>query len=253
MTTFAPALETTLRAYTPADRPAVRRIACLTAFRNRGHAAVLPDADLFADYWTRYYTDFEPERLIIAELTHDSRTDVVGYLTGCGDTQRYVRVMAREVMPSVLRRLARHAVKFASGDGHRARTLLRWMCTRAWREAPRVDIHRFPAHYHANLLHHGAGYHLYTRMAVAFIDQLEQFGVTSLHGQVTEWRDRGAWDRMVQRFMTRGASTVATTSAPSTMQRDLFGESRAMVNRSISANTRDFRDLLVWARDHYGL
>ncbi|MFN8570892.1 MAG: hypothetical protein U0132_02475 [Gemmatimonadaceae bacterium] len=253
MTTLAPAFVTTLRAYTAADRPTVRRIACLTAFRNLGHAAVLPDAALFADYWTSYYTDFEPERLVIAEVVRDARSSIVGYLSGCCNTRQHQRIMARHIVPSVLRRLTGHALQLGSGEGRRARRLLRWMVMRAWREVPHLDSQRFPAHYHANLLQEGAGFHFYTRMAVAFVEQLEQSGIAALHGQVTEWQERGPWGRMVRRFMDRGLTTVGYTEAPSTMHREVLGESRPMMNRTIYGSTRDFRAMLLWARDSYGI
>ena len=51
----------TIRPYRPADRETVREICRRTAYRNLGYAAVFEDGELFADYWTRYYTDFEPE------------------------------------------------------------------------------------------------------------------------------------------------------------------------------------------------
>ena len=54
-----------IRAYRPEDRDAVRAICCLTAFRNLGAAAMLDDAELFADYWSGYYTDHEPASCLV--------------------------------------------------------------------------------------------------------------------------------------------------------------------------------------------
>ena len=66
MTDHASGAGAIIRAYRPSDRDAVRDIACRTAFRNRGFESLVPDAELFADYWTRYYTDYEPRLLLVA-------------------------------------------------------------------------------------------------------------------------------------------------------------------------------------------
>src|SRR5690554_5943019 len=65
-----------VRPYALADRPAVREICRSTAYRGRGSAAVFEDGELFADYWSSYYTDHEPESCLVLELDGA----VIGYL-----------------------------------------------------------------------------------------------------------------------------------------------------------------------------
>ena len=59
--------EGVIRPYRAEDREAVRQICRTTAYRNRGSDAVFEDGEVFADYWTRYYTDYEPESCLIVE------------------------------------------------------------------------------------------------------------------------------------------------------------------------------------------
>ena len=106
MTATLPATSLAIREYEPTDRARVREIACLTAFRNRGHGVLIDDASLFADYWTRYYTDIEPQSALVAE--RDGR--VVGYCLGCLDTRAFQRAMARVVAPPIVRTLFKRFV-----------------------------------------------------------------------------------------------------------------------------------------------
>ncbi|MFN8582176.1 MAG: hypothetical protein U0163_14535 [Gemmatimonadaceae bacterium] len=246
----------TLRAYSSADRASVRRLACLTAFRNAGHTVLLCDPEPFADYWTRYYTDFEPEHLTVVVAKHsDHASDqVVGYLAGCVNTRQANRAMGMHVLPRVVTRLVQHVARIGSTDALRARRLLHWMLTRAWREAPSFDATRYPAHYHANVLPEFAGQHLYTRLALRFIGQVEARGVQRMHGQVTESRDRGPWLRFVQRFVAgQAASTLAVKGTASTLHEALCGVREPMVNRVIYGSCADFRSILNWLQATYAL
>ena len=87
-----------IRVYQPEDRHSVRDICLYTAFRNMGTNSLFEDRELSADYWTLYYTDYEPESIWIAELDGS----VVGYCFGCLDTARYMKNMAARIMPTLL-------------------------------------------------------------------------------------------------------------------------------------------------------
>jgi hypothetical protein len=68
-----------IRAYQPADRGAVRDISFRTGFMGESAAPFWRHAESWADVWTSYYTDREPESLSVGTI--DGR--VVGYLAGC--------------------------------------------------------------------------------------------------------------------------------------------------------------------------
>ena len=240
MTATAPPIQKTIRAYRDRDRDAVRDLVCRTAFRNRGHAAVLDDAELFADYWTRYYVEVEPGSCLVLE----EDGEIHGCLLGCLDSRRFQRVMAKAVVPRVIARLVRASFRRERRD---ARSFLRWSITRGWREAPPVDLDRYPAHYHLNLLPGAYGERMYSRMALRFVEYAADRGVCGIHGQVLDRRDGGVWERLVRQFVRANPDVVFSESTrPSSLGSALLGEQEPMVNRAFGGSTADFARFLRW-------
>ena len=68
-----------IRPYSHGDRESIRHICCETGFSGDPVDLLFQDRDVFADFLTRYYTDWEPESTFILE----DDGQVVGYLTGC--------------------------------------------------------------------------------------------------------------------------------------------------------------------------
>src|SRR5476649_1308532 len=67
-----------IRSYTPADREVVRRLCCETGFLGQPIDPVFEDRELFANFLTGYYTDWEPESAFVLEVNGEVR----GYLLG---------------------------------------------------------------------------------------------------------------------------------------------------------------------------
>src|ERR1700755_2063409 len=67
-----------VRSYRPSDRDSVRALCCETGFLGKAIDPVFEDRELFADYLTAYYTDWEPESSFVLLL--NGRID--GYLLG---------------------------------------------------------------------------------------------------------------------------------------------------------------------------
>ncbi|NQT93183.1 MAG: hypothetical protein HQ559_10515 [Lentisphaerae bacterium] len=137
-------MNVTVRPYNPGDREAVRHICCETGFMGNPVDPVFTDRDVFADFLTRYYTDWEPESTLIAEA--DGK--VVGYLTGCA---RYglhsfaqAVIIAAIVLPKVLLRI------LAFRYGRENLQYLRWVLRSGSSETPRKPARS--AHFHINLL-----------------------------------------------------------------------------------------------------
>lgn len=239
-----------LRAYRPDDRAAVRDICCRSAFRNMGSQALIDDPELFADFWSSYYTDYEPESLFVAE--RDGR--IAGYLMGCENTQRYRRVMGRAVVPRVLGRLLYRATRGRYRDQPQARRLFRWLSFRSWREEPDIDTCAFPAHYHANLAPSGVGLGLYASLGLRFLEQLERKGVLHVHGQVLDSEENSTWERMVSAF-ERGHPDIIFRrwERRSTLGRDVLGIEHPMTNRAFGASVAAFRAALQFIAGRYRL
>ena len=181
-----------VRPYSPDDREAVREICRRTAYRNRGSEFVFEDGELFADYWTRYYTDFEPESCLVVE----EDGEIVGYLVGSANSRRYDRIMRWRIVPKVL---GTAAWRLLLGRYHQpsTRRMLAWFVVHGWREMPPIPLDRFPAHFHCNLLPGGRRKSYYTTLARAFFDSLESRGIKAIHGQMEEPVSGGFMSRSI--------------------------------------------------------
>ena len=230
-----------VRKLEPRDRDAVRAIACRTAYRNRGADLLFEDLELNADYWTRYYTDHRPELSWVVE--HDG--EVVGYFFGCADTRHFVRTMARRIVPSILARAL-----WRLGTGRYAkpesRRYLRFALTRGAKEAPKIDLHAYPAHYHCNILRKGLGRGYYTRMTLMFLDALEARGIEGIHGQITEPAGPSIWNRLGNEHGIDEDYTFV--EVPCTMFAAVLGDETPYVNRAWSTSVANYRMWIEWLR-----
>ena len=80
-----------VRFYEPRDRATVRRICADTGFLSKPIDPLFEDRELFADYLTRYYTDYEPESTLVCELDGE----ILGYLNGCRRSKAPRRTRSR--------------------------------------------------------------------------------------------------------------------------------------------------------------
>ena len=67
-----------IRKYQSADRAQVRELCCATGFLGKPIDPVFEDRELFADYLTAYYTDWEAESAFVLLVNGEIR----GYLLG---------------------------------------------------------------------------------------------------------------------------------------------------------------------------
>ncbi len=166
------ALMNGIRAYTPADRDAVRQLAYDTA--ELGGPSTFPDFRLQTDLLTRYYTDHEPDSLWVLE--HDGQ--ITGYLTGCRYTKKYLHwlrlrgnaltayhVVVRNFFRPVVWKWARARIRTLwEGGAHREP----WMSG-------------YPAHLHINLARESRGSGDGRKLIEKFIGQCREAGVKGVH------------------------------------------------------------------------
>lgn len=89
-----------IRNFTPADRRQIRRISCDSAFMGEPVERFLKDRELFADWATLYYTDYEPESVFLAEYGNR----VAGYIMGCCNEENYRRVFSGQIQAPCLKK-----------------------------------------------------------------------------------------------------------------------------------------------------
>ncbi|MBN1505683.1 MAG: GNAT family N-acetyltransferase [Sedimentisphaerales bacterium] len=164
-----------IRSYRASDRPAVREIACDTADAGEPVERLFHDREVFADIVTRYYTDYEPNSLWVA----DCDGQVVGYLTGCLDTRNEKRVTGRRILPSAITgALARGVLWHADAW----RLLAAFAGTVALGGFPHpIDLTAYPAHLHINIRQGFRSRGLGPQLVDAFLQQADHVGVRGIH------------------------------------------------------------------------
>ncbi|HEY8514313.1 MAG TPA: GNAT family N-acetyltransferase [Candidatus Binatia bacterium] len=162
----------TARRFRPEDRAAVRRICHRVGYMGEPATWYWPHVESFADIWTAYYTDHEPQSLFVAVRGDE----VVGYLSGCIDSRR-----APDPAQALSRAVVRHKLFLRAKI---ARFLLRGIRD-ALREGPApsgtLDDPRWPSHLHINLLPEARGVGAGAALMEAWLATLRAAGSPGCH------------------------------------------------------------------------
>jgi len=168
-----------IRPYQPQDRDGVRQICCDTADAGQPVERFFPDREVFGDLLTNYYTEHEPQSTFVA----DNDGEVVGYLTGCLDTSRFVRVMAwRIVPPAFVKALFRGTLWHPQTIRFVRPNLSMWLKSGCRGGANLAD---YPAHLHVNVREGFRGQHLGQQLVEKFCDRAKAAGVRGVHAGVS--------------------------------------------------------------------
>ena len=161
-----------VRPYRADDRPRIRDICYRTGYMGDPVDGYWRDRRSFQDLFSGYYTDREPESLLVA----DRDGEVMGYLSGCVDTAR-----ALDPGRAALRMVAGRALWLRPGTAG-----FFWRCAadvlRA-RGLPPGDLvdPRWPAHLHINLLPQLRGRGVGGALMKAWLERLRALGVGGCH------------------------------------------------------------------------
>jgi len=177
-----------VRPYRPHDRAAVREICRVTAYGGR---EPLLDARLFTELMTRYYTDFTPEAVWVAE----QKGRIVGYLAGCFDEADLRRVMIRRIIPAAVAGALARGLLLRRALWRLAAPLPRFLA--AERPARNADLSAYPAHLHINLTPEARGRALGDRLVAQLCAEAARRGLPGVHATVL------AENRPARRFFER--------------------------------------------------
>jgi len=167
--------ETIVRPYRSEDRDAVRRVCVATGYMGSPITPQWRDAQSFADVFSGYYTDHEPESLLVA----DRDGDVVGYLLGCRDTAATPNIVGAFARAAVTRGIAVRpgTARFVW------RSVVDSLAATLRRDVPATKVldPRWPAHLHINLLPEIRGHGTGAVLVRTWLERLTGTGVPGCH------------------------------------------------------------------------
>jgi ribosomal protein S18 acetylase RimI-like enzyme len=164
-----------VRPYQPADRARVRHICFVTGYIGEPVAWQWRDAESFANIFTGYYTDAEPQSALVAEIDGDVR----GYLLGCVDSSK-----AWNPGAVVGRQITRRGIAFRPGTaGFVWRAVGDVIVDAARKRLPPAPFEdpRWPAHLHIDLLGDARGRGVGAMLMRRWLDALRQGGVAGCY------------------------------------------------------------------------
>lgn len=162
-----------VRGYLPADRPIVRDISYATGLMGESAESFWRHRESWADVWTSYYTDREPESVHIGTIDDA----IVGYLVGCLNTAS-MHPSTDELINEAIRR---HWLIFRRGTaGFLYRAMLDTLLDRKSVSGDFIDP-RWPAHLHIDLLPSARGTGLGAALMERWLRQLAERGSPGCH------------------------------------------------------------------------
>ncbi|MDB4987245.1 MAG: family N-acetyltransferase [Myxococcaceae bacterium] len=191
-----------IRPYRAEDRESVRAICFDTGLMGEPVSAQYGDRESFADLFTAYYTDHEPEHCFVVD--GDGR--VLGYLLGTLDTARVPApesVIVRHVFTRALPLRTNMAAFFARS----LRDTLVDVVARG--QHPKPDLARFPAHTHFNLLAEARQAPIAAGLYRSFFLAAKRAGCPGIHGEVFAENTRAAALHEAMGFQRQGEPAPA--------------------------------------------
>lgn len=167
--------ETYVRPYQAQDRSTLHKIAADTAFFGEPIEIYLEDRRAFTDSFYAYYTDFEPEHCWVACRADDS---VIGFLTGCVDTQKHDLWYHQQAMPLLRKRVFQRYYRTGPLSWRYAFEL--WLSDLR-HEGPEVDLTPYPAHLHINVDRNYRGHGLGRKLIQTYLTQLNGLAIPGVH------------------------------------------------------------------------
>lgn len=178
----------TIRSYRASDREAVRRLCCNTGFLGAPIDPVYEDRQLFADFLTTYYTDWEPESSFVIEIDGEIR----GYLLGSRKPLRN-QLYSFWQNVSLFLKAATRCFRYNAAS----RRFVLWILMYGWREVPAAP-RRVP-HFHINLLPDARKMSTARALISAYLSYLYRCGEKRVYGQIVTFESRRG-EQMFERY-----------------------------------------------------
>jgi hypothetical protein len=177
-----------IRQFQPSDRARVRELCCETGFLGNPIDPVFEDREIFADYLTAYYTDWEPESCFVLLVNGEIR----GYLLGSRRPFRQQLYNLYNNVALFLRGIFRYPRYTVA-----SKKFVHWILRQAWREVPAAP--RRTAHFHINLLADARSVGNTRALMDSYLQYLHENGEKRVFGQMVVFEDRRG-TKMFERY-----------------------------------------------------
>ena len=178
----------TIRSYAPTDRAKVRELCCATGFLGNPIDPVFEDRELFSDFLTGFYTDWEPESAFVLEVNGDVRGYLLGsrrpYLQQLYSFYQNLGLLVRGIL---------HYPRYNQAS----RKFVHWIIFQGWREVPAAP--RRIAHFHINLLADARSVASTRLLMDAYLKYLHERGEKQVFGQMVTFESRRG-SKMFERY-----------------------------------------------------
>jgi hypothetical protein len=164
-----------VRPYQPGDRAAVRRICFDTGFMGDSIGPQYGDRESYADMFTSYFTDVEPENAFVAVMGDE----VVGYSLNVVDARKAWNPMLVAMKHAVTRLACFRPGTF----GFYVRCCLDMVADLGKRGRPAFDWNVYPSTCHVNILPQGRNGTVGRDLMYHAFDRLKLAGSPGLHGE----------------------------------------------------------------------
>jgi GNAT superfamily N-acetyltransferase len=178
MSTSGPTSHTILRRATPADHAALRMVCLKTGDSGQDATAIEDDPDLLGQVYAVPYQVGAPD---FAHVLEDAE-GVCGYLFGAPDTAAFHRFLTGTWFPPLRQGLRDPGTEPAAWRGSdRVRAIIHRPPG-----LPPIDLDRYPAHGHIDLLPRARGQGVGRRAMVHLMAELRKAGAPGMHLEVSE-------------------------------------------------------------------
>lgn len=160
--------EVIIRPYKKEERNYIRDIAWGTAFMGESADIFFADKEIFADFLTLYFTDYEPESCFVAEVNNS----VVGYLIGAKNINLSKRVFLFKIAPRLFTKVLLNGLLFKKKN---LIFFFYYLLSFFKGEFKKPDFSKlYPATLHINLSKGFRGLGIGSRLIAAYLDYLSK-------------------------------------------------------------------------------
>jgi ribosomal protein S18 acetylase RimI-like enzyme len=179
-----------VRGYRSEDRQRVRHICSETGLLGRPQEAWFEGRAEFADMFSSYYTDHEPEYALVSVVNHQ----VEAYLLGCPDSRIQKQVFKRKILPGLTIRMF-NPNWLRSPVNRRFLRAMRRSRKRQEIQIPEQEIFdKYPAHLHINIADPSLrGQGIGKALMQAYFEILRAAAVPGVHLGTTSHNRTAVW------------------------------------------------------------